>query len=161
MSSAWPLYAGSDVLPCSTCSLNIYSLWDNFVKKLVSEMRKCLQLWPPESSPLYAGAGVLPRSSCSLNIQSLCDNFVKKLVSEIRKCQLQEDFIPIPMTPWPGVYPWASLGALPLNPHCVISPPTPAEGLDAPLVGPELETWSDRQIPIQQNKYRMHGLLYI
>ena len=34
------LYAGADVLPCSQHSLNIPNLCDNFVKKLVSEIKK-------------------------------------------------------------------------------------------------------------------------
>src|SRR6218665_2291126 len=39
-----PLFAGADVLPSTPCSLNIPNLCDTFVKKLVSETRKCLQL---------------------------------------------------------------------------------------------------------------------
>src|SRR6218665_764742 len=38
------MYAGADVLPRSLCSLNILNLGDNFVKKVVSEIRKCRQL---------------------------------------------------------------------------------------------------------------------
>jgi len=56
--------------PTLLCSLNILNLLDNFVKKLVSEIRKCRQLhrdkvplsglWPPDHYD--AGADVLSRS---------------------------------------------------------------------------------------------------
>ena len=39
-----PLYADADIDTRSTCSLNIPNLDDNFVKKLVPEIRKCRQL---------------------------------------------------------------------------------------------------------------------
>jgi len=39
-----PLYAGADVLSHLLCSLNIRNICDNFVKKAVSEIRKCRQL---------------------------------------------------------------------------------------------------------------------
>jgi len=39
-----PLYAGANVLSRSPCSLNFSNLCDNFVEKLISELRKCRQL---------------------------------------------------------------------------------------------------------------------
>jgi len=45
-----PLCTGADVLPRSPCSPNIPNLCDSFVKKLVSEIRKCRQLQRDEVS---------------------------------------------------------------------------------------------------------------
>src|SRR6218665_2715156 len=87
------------------CSPKFPNFCDYFVKKVVSEIRKCRQLQGNEvplklrpSDPLtiivwYRHA---PTLLCSLNIINLCNNFVKKLVSEIRKCrQLQRDKVPL------------------------------------------------------------------
>src|SRR6218665_1224086 len=71
--------------------LNFPSLYDNFLKKLVSEIQKCRPL-QGGLRPLSllniiccAGADMFTRSSCTLlTSQILCDNFVKKLISEIR-----------------------------------------------------------------------------
>jgi len=35
------LYAGAGIVTCSTCSLHFSKLCDNFLQKLVSEIRKC------------------------------------------------------------------------------------------------------------------------
>src|SRR6218665_1969096 len=52
-------YARIHTLLCSPCSLNFSNLCDNFVKKLVSEIRKCLQLqW--DFVPLTPDQGLCP-----------------------------------------------------------------------------------------------------
>jgi len=43
------IYAVADVLSSSLCSLNIPNLCDNFVKKVVPEVRKCRQRQRDES----------------------------------------------------------------------------------------------------------------
>ena len=50
------LYSDADVLPRSPCSLNLPDLCDNFVKKLVSEIKKCRQ----RQLPLDPSGGSTP-----------------------------------------------------------------------------------------------------
>src|SRR6218665_972616 len=58
-----PLYDCSDTIPCSPCSLNCPNFCDNFVKKLVSEIRKCRQL--QRDFVLLTGTFSLYPSGCS------------------------------------------------------------------------------------------------
>jgi len=88
-------------------SLNFPNLCDNFVRKLVSEIRKCHQLqgdfFPLTLWPFYmllqTWSTLVTHSTCSLYFSKSCDYFVQKLVSEIRKCrQLQGDHPSDPLT---------------------------------------------------------------
>jgi len=64
--------------------INIANLCDNFVKKVVSEIKKCLPLqrdkvplWPPDHYMLVQTCSYA-RYVVYINIPNLCDNFVKK-----------------------------------------------------------------------------------
>src|SRR6218665_2629491 len=95
---------------------SITNFCDYFVKKVVSEIRKCSQLQgdfvpltvtDPLTSPPSEGKTLRP------NFPNFCDYFVKKVVSEIRKCQLQGA-----RPSDQGLCLWTPLGLRPQTPLC-------------------------------------------
>ena len=83
---SWPFYAGADVLPRSSCSLHIPNLCDNFVKKLVSEIRKCCQLQGDfvHLTPLTRGFDPGPQCGLRPTLPSIWSPFPEALDPLVR-----------------------------------------------------------------------------